>query len=179
MSPELPAVFNSPLAYVLLGIAIVGVVLLQRRLGWEEYRVLHRAKVALAPRVSDRIFIISEKGRPEVDDEFVSNEPTSPKMIFQLLKEDGFSPHLVSSVKRRPASKPRPVGGAQYEYTIAHLVKFHPEEERQTEVYLFAGEDGGTDIYSHNEVWVMDAEDHYEEAEQVDGDPADVVPDSP
>jgi len=177
MSPELPAVFNSPAAYALLGIAIVCAVLLQRRLGWEEYRLLQRAKVALAPRVPDRIFVISEKKRPEVDDEFVSNEPTSPKLIFQLYKEDGFSPHLVSSVKRRPVPRPRPIGGEKYEYTIAHLVKFHPDEERQTEVYLFKGEDGGTDIYSHNEVWVMDAEDHYEEAEQVDGDPAGVVSD--
>ena len=160
----LPAVFDEPLAYALLVVAVYAALRYQATLTWTEYRPLHAAKVRLAP-VADAVWsgVVNEKGGRD-DPEFVGTTDRSVADTFRYLAERGFRPHLVNSVKRRPDGS----------YSAAHLVAIHPDG-RQTEVYLFRA-DSGTDVYAHVETAVTDPRGHIEATEQVDGDARDTLP---
>jgi len=169
MLPDLP-----PAAWAVIGIVVAALVAYQRSLGWQEYQTIHRAKRRLLPFV-DRLgpwFVVSDKGGRD-DAEYVATVSMPARAVYEQLRRDGFSPHLVNSIKRRPHPE---TGDPQY--TAAHLVQFHPDQRRdtQTEVYLFANAGPSTDVYAHHETSVREGEDHLTDTRQVDGDPEGTLP---
>ena len=167
----LPAVFDEPLAYALLVVAVYAALRYQATLTWTEYRPLHAAKVRLAP-VADAVWggVDTEKGGRD-DPEFLGTTDRSVADTFRYLAARGFRPRLVNSVKRRD----KILGIERTQYSAAHLVSIHPDG-RQTEVYLFAMPDGETDVYAHVETAVTDPRGHIKATEQVDGDARDTLP---
>ena len=167
---SLPAVFDQPLAYALLVVAVYAALRYQATLTWTEYRPLHAAKVRLAP-VANAVWsgVVNEKGGRD-DAEFVGTTDRSVPDTFRYLTERGFRPHLVNSVKRRTGPK-----AYAPQYSAAHLVAIH-SDGRQTEAYLFRADDEHTDVYAHVETAVTDPHGHIEATEQVDGDARDTLP---
>jgi hypothetical protein len=165
---SLPAVFDDPVLYAVLVLAIFAVVQYQRTLSWTEYRYLHGLKRRILP-VVDRytsLFVVSRKGGDD-DAEYLCSVDGDVSRTFKRLVDGGGSPHLINALKVRPVA-----GGNQY--SAAHVVFFH-DDGQQTEAYLFHGKHAAeTDVYVHVEPGVVDAKDHLE-GKQRDGDPRGVV----
>jgi len=164
----LPEAFNDPVLFAALTLAVVAVLQYQRTLSWGEYRRIHALKVRLLPYIDNHtnLFVISRKGTPENDAEFLTRHPTSVRETFKILRAGGGSPHLINAIKVRPH-----LDGKQY--SAAHLVWTHSDGS-QTEAFLFDAPPGGTDIYTHTEPSVVNVDDHLS-GEQRDGDPRGVV----
>jgi hypothetical protein len=167
---SLPAVFDAPEPYAALVIVIVAIVMWQRTLSWREYRRLHALKRRVLPLVDRHtgLFVVSRKGGRD-DDEWLCSPLEGVPDIYRQLVDAGFSPHLVNALKVRTI-------GGENQYSAAHLVYFH-DDGMQTEVYLFAAPDGGTDVYAHVESGVHTPKDHLE-GDQKDGDKRNVVRDA-
>jgi len=163
----LPDAFNDPLLFAALTLAVVVVLQYQRTLSWAEYRRIHALKVRFLPYVDryTNLFVISRKGTPEEDAEYLTTVGGSVGDVFKRLVAGGGSPHLINSVKVRPY-------GDGSQYSAAHVV-WTVDGGMQVEAYLFRGEDG-TDVYAHTEPSVVNVDDHLE-GEQEDGDPRGVV----
>jgi len=161
-------ILSTPALLALLALVIRGVLYSQRGLSWYEYRTLHGLKRLLAPRLDDRfgVSLVNPKGYRD-DGEFLYTDIITVSAVAKYLHGRGGSYHLVNSLKRRTT----PDGTVQY--SRAHLVWFHGDGT-QTEVYLFAAVDGGTDVYAHHETAVTDPDGHLTDG-QTDGDPRGVV----
>jgi len=163
----LPDLFNDPVLFAALTVAVVAVLQYQRILSWAEYRRIHALKVRFLP-IIDRytnLFVISRKGTPEEDAEYLTTVSGSVGDVFKRLVAGGGSPHLINSVKVRPH-------GDGSQYSAAHVVWTHDSGD-QTEAYLFRAEHG-VDVYSHFEPSVVNVDAHLS-GEQTDGDPRGVV----
>jgi len=163
----LPDLFNDPVLFAALTVAVVAVLQYQRTLSWAEYRRIHALKVRFLPIIDKHtnLFVISRKGTPEKDAEYLTTVSGSVGGVFKRLVKAGGSPHLINSVKVRPYGN-----GSQY--SAAHVVWTHDSGD-QTEAYLFRA-DSGVDVYSHFEPSVVNVDDHLS-GEQEDGDPRGVV----
>jgi len=164
----LPDAVADPVPLAILTLAIAAVVHYQRGLTWAEYRQIHRAKVRLFPtlaRPSVPVSLVNSKG-DRSDAEYLVTRKQSVSAVWKQLVAEGGSPHLVCSIKRRPPG----------EYSAAHVVWIHADGS-QTESYLFANGDGTTDVYTHYETAVTDADGHLSDP-QTDGDPRGVVRDA-
>jgi len=163
----LPDLFNDPVLFAALTLAVLSVLQYQRTLSWAEYRRIHALKVRLLPIIDKHtnLFVISRKGTPEEDAEYLTTVSGSVGDVFKRLVKAGGSPHLINSVKVRPH-------GDGSQYSAAHVVWTHDSGD-QTEAYLFRGEDGVA-VYSHFEPSVVNVDDHLE-GQQEDGDPRGVV----
>jgi len=169
MAP-VPSVLDNPIAIALVTIAVFALLAYQRTLSWPEYRRLHGLKRVLVPIIDRRtnLFVISSKGTPENDDEYLRTMSMTVRETFELLVDAGGSPHLVNSIKRRPES-------VETRYSAAHVVWTH-DDGSQTEAYLFSSSDG-TQVYAHHEPGVATVDEHLE-GYQTDGDPRGVVTDA-
>jgi len=128
----------------------------QGSLSWYEYRTFHGIKRAVLKRTG----ITHPKGGRN-DDEFLRTIDLSPKTIAQRLRKNGGDLHLLASMKRRPAAHGDPL-------TAAHVVFYH-DDTKQTEAYLFANDDGSSDVYVHVETATTDPDGHLTDT-QIDGD---------
>jgi len=167
----LPDLFNDPLAFAALTVAVVAILQYQRTLSFREYRTIHALKVQVLP-IIDRhtnLFVVSRKGTPEADAEFLARHPMSVCETFGVLRDGGGSPHLINSIKVRPHND-----GTQF--SAAHLVWTH-DDGSQTEAFLFDAPPGGVDVYAHHEPGVTNVDKHLS-GEQTDGDPRGVVRDA-
>jgi len=163
----LPDIFNDPVLFAALTVAVVAVLQYQRTLSWAEYRRIHALKVRFLPIIDKytNLFVISWKNAPAEDAEYITTVNGSVGDVFKRLVAGGGSPHLINSVKVRPYN-----GGSQY--SAAHVVWTHDSGD-QTEAYLFHAENG-VDVYSHFEPSVVNVDKHLS-GEQEDGDPRGVV----
>jgi len=151
----------------LLG-AIVVVLLWQQTLGWRTYSRIHRFKLRVLPWI-DRftpLFVISNKGHPDEDAEYLTTLQQSVQATFEQLNAAGGSPHLINSVKRLPDGT----------YSAGHLLWIHGDNS-QTEAYLFDAGDGHTHVYVHHETSVLNPRGHLT-GPQRDGDVRGVVTDA-
>lgn len=159
---------NSDLA-VLVGLLARLGLLWQRGLSWYEYRTLHGIKRRLAPVVGNGfVLTLASKGGRD-DAEFIQTRDASVREVVSKLRSSGGSLHLFASVKQRPDTHGDPL-------SRAHVVWTYPGVT-QTEAYLFANDDGTTDVYAHRETSVTDAVGHLTD-KQTDGDPGGVVGDA-
>jgi len=126
----LPEVLNDPYILTALAAVITLLVYWQRTLSWSEYRTIHSLKRAVLPFVDAHtsLFVVSRKGFRN-DGEYVTTVNKPLRETFVKLSNDGFSPHLINSIKLRE----HPDHGDQY--SAAHLVKFH-DDKYQSEIYL-------------------------------------------
>jgi len=163
----LPEAFNDPVLFAALTLAVVAVLQYQRTLSWAEYRRIHALKVRFLPYVDryTNLFVISRKGAPTEDAEYLTTVSGSVGDVFKRLVKAGGGPHLINSVKVRPH-------GDGSQYSAAHVVWTHDSGD-QTEAYLFRTEHG-VDVYSHFEPSVVNVDKHLS-GEQEDGDPRGVV----
>jgi cold shock CspA family protein len=140
----------------------------QSDLSWYEYRTLHGFKRILFPALESTapVSLVNDKGGRE-DAEYLTTRKATVTDTVRTLRQGGGSLHLVCSVKRRPATHGDPL-------TRAHVVWHHPDGN-QTEAFVFANDDGSTDVYVHYEPAPTDPVDHLQGDEQVDGDPRGVV----
>jgi len=163
----LPEAFNDPVLFAALTLAVLAVLQYQRTLSWAEYRRIHALKVRFLPYVDryTNLFVISRKGAPEEDAEYLTTVSGSVGDVFKRLVAGGGSPHLINSVKVRPY-------GDGVQYSAAHVV-WTVSGGMQVEAYLFRAEDG-VDVYSHFEPSVVNVDDHLS-GKQEDGDPRGVV----
>jgi len=158
---------------ILLGVLTVLIMLAlnyQRNLSWPEYKTIHSLKRGVLPLIDKYtgVFVVSRKGGRE-DGEYVATVDKSLRATFKQLANDGFSPHVINSIKQRP----HPDDG-QAQYSGAHLIKIH-SDGTQTEIYLF-NMGGKCDLYAHNETAVTDPKGHLVDTNQKDGDTKDVLP---
>lgn len=170
MLPE--PIASDPRLYAAL-VAVLAVLLVaQRFLKWRTYSRLHRLKALVFPIAQRyvRVLLVSSKGYRD-DPEYVATVPDSTRGVWRTLVEAGGSPHLLSSIKRRPL----PDGGTQL--SSAHVVWVH-NDGSQTEAYVFPAADGdGVDVYAHEEKAIVYPQEHLE-GEQTDGDVRGVVTDA-
>ena len=162
------AILSDPRTYGALLVALALALVAQRFLGWRRYAQLHALRRLVFPILHGwkGLFLVSDKGYRS-DAEYLGTYSGSVREAWNRLVDADHSPHLISSVKRRPL----PSGGTQL--SAAHTVWSHSDGS-QTEAYLFVAPDGGTDVYAHHEPGVIDAKDHLS-GEQADGDPRGVV----
>lgn len=132
----------------------------QKSLTWPEYKVAHKFKRAVLPPLDGRFFLVSDKGGRD-DEEYLKTVDAHYKEVVSSLRGAGGSLHLINSLKRRPDTHGDPL-------SVAHLVWTHADG-KQTEIYLFANEDGTTDVYAHVETGVTDPLGHLTDT-QYDGD---------
>jgi len=165
----LPEALTDPVPLAALVLAAAAVLWWQKSLSWREYRAIHRVKLRVLPLL-DRVWphAVHAKGGPD-DPEFLLRVGHRPREVFAALVDAGGSPHIVASVKERPAL------GAGTRRSVAHVVWTH-EDGQQTEAFLFRADPQGrrTDVYAHFEPSVLDPTEHLD-GEQVDGDPRGVV----
>lgn len=164
------AILSDPRTYAALLVALALGLVAQQYLGWQRYTKLHALRRLVFPLLHGwkGVFLVSDKGYRS-DPEYIGTYDGSVRETWGRLVDADHSPHLISSVKRRPL----PSGGTQL--SAAHTVWSHSDGS-QTEAYLFVAPDGGTDVYVHHEPGVMDPEAHLS-GEQTDGDPRGVVRD--
>jgi len=164
---SLPEAFNDPVLFAALTVAVLAVLQYQRTLSWAEYRRIHALKVRFLPYVDryTNLFVISRKGTPAEDAEYLTTVSGSVGDVFKRLVKAGGSPHLINSVKVRPH-------GDGSQYSAAHVVWTHDSGD-QSEAYLFHAENG-VDVYSHFEPSVVNVDKHLS-GEQEDGDPRGIV----
>ena len=140
----------------------------QSELSWYEYRTFHGLRRLLFPRLQTLLpfdrFVSRKGGRN--DAEYLTTHPADVRTTVSRLRRGGGTLHLISSVKRRPADHGDPL-------SRAHLRWAHPGG-RQTEAFVFANDDGTTDVYAHAENSVTDPVAHLTRG-QHDGDPRGVV----
>ena len=163
-------IFNNPELTAILAAVILFVLRYQRGVGWTEYRTIHSLKRGLLPLIDKHtmIFAVSRKGGRD-DGEYISTVDKPLRATFTALRKDGFSPHLINSIKQRPHPN---YDGPQY--SAAHLVKTH-SDGYQSEIYLF-DMGGQTDVYAHVERSVTDPQAHLNDTDQQDGDVRNVLP---
>lgn len=135
----------------------------QRELSWFEYRILHGLKRLLFPEL-DRFapyFVFRKGGRNY--GEYLGHSKASAREVVRELRSEGFSLHLLASLKVRREGQP----------AYAQLVMTH-NNNTQTECYIFRCGDG-TDVYAHLERSAGSIR-HLTDTNQVEGDPRGVVP---
>lgn len=160
----------SPELVIVLAAVIRAAVAWQSELSWYEYRTAHGAKRLLFPSLEailPGIIFVNEKGGRD-DAEYLATVYAPVREVAADLRANGGTLHLLNSVKRRPT-------GHGDTLTRAHVVFLDGDE--QTEAYLFANDDGSTDLYAHAEAAVTDPVAHLT-AYQTDGDPDGVVTDA-
>ena len=131
----------------------------QKSLTWHEYKVIHKLKRAVLPPLDGSFFLVSDKGG-RGDEEYLKTVDAHYKDVVSSLRGAGGSLHLINSLKRRPDTHGDPL-------SVAHLVWTHADG-KQTEIYLFANEDGTTDVYAHVETGATDPLGHLTDT-QYDG----------
>jgi hypothetical protein len=149
-------ILSDPLLTGAVTVAVLALVAWQRTLTYSEYLGAHRIKTIVF-RVLDPIF--RRRGRPLIrwkkynknDAEYVRWTPESPRKVGKIIQSD-FTPHLIATAKYRDI--PRGTQPAHSQYRQLH------DDGAQTELILFAGIDGGTDVYAHVETSVEDVEGH-------------------
>lgn len=159
---------DTPELALALGILLRVALAWQRGVSWYEYRTLHGLRRLVFPALQQHLpiapFVRRKGGRD--DPEFVTTRDAGVRKTVRRLRAGGGTLHLISSLKRRPAEYGDP-------FSRAHLVWTHANG-RQTEAYLFANDDGTTDVYAHVETSVSDPEGHLSDT-QTDGDARNVV----
>jgi len=165
LDSRLPEIAQEPVVLAVLTVLLILAAYYQRTLSYQEYRLAHGLRtvgaIVLDSRVNFRL--LTEKGMPEKDTEYVRSVPMTIRRAFATLRHAGASPHLISGIKYRE----HPERGR--EYAAAHLI--FVEGDKQTEVWLFPAADGdGTDIYAHKETYITDPEGHLSEP-YTPGDP--------
>jgi hypothetical protein len=160
----LPETLNGPVLIAVITLLVAAGVHYQRGLTYREYMGLMRLKRRVFPlldRLSPGGFdsFVHVKGAPQDDTEFYTWTEKSERELWRLCKQNGGSPHLISSVKRR-------VDG---HLSNLHFVWYH-DDGSQTELYYF--EDGA--VYAHNETDTRDVEGHLSDGIEP-GDPKDVL----
>jgi hypothetical protein len=159
----------NPEAAFLLGLVLRAGLAWQSELTWYEYRTLHGLRRMLFPILHKALpfyqrFVSKKRGRD--DAEYIVTLSKSPRGVVSELRAAGGSLHLLSSIKKRPDKYGDP-------WSVAHVVWTH-DDGNQTEAFLFANSDGGTDVYAHYETGVSDPVGHLTD-KQTDGDPRGVV----
>lgn len=158
-------VLSEPLLLGALTVAVIVGAHYQAGLTYREFRFTHVAKcylfAALDPWARAR-------GRPLVrtkgDADYVETVDENARAWASTLWGP-FDPHLIATAKRRRV-------GAGHQWAHSQFVHFH-NDGTQTEVYLFANDDGTTDVYAHVEGAITDPEAHLT-ADQRHGDARDV-----
>lgn len=160
-----------PAVAVALGLLLRAGLAWQRGLSWYEYRTLHGLKRLVFPVLDARLTFVSfVNGKGGHDDaEYLRTVDASVPELVGTLRNAGGTLHLISALKRRPATRGDPL-------TRAHLVWTH-DDGHQTEAYLFANDDGTTDVYAHVETGVTDPLGHLTDT-QTDGDARGIVADA-
>jgi len=160
----LPPELSDPVIIAAIGLIVALAYHYQAGLTYREYTEIQRFK----PRVFAILDVFSpggfrsfvhEKEHPENEDEYYTTTNASPKTVWRRLKQTGFSPHLISSTKRRP-------DGSLSKW---HFVYDHGDGT-QTEVYMWVD---GT-IYAHHETIATDVEGHLSDG-ITPGDPRGVL----
>ena len=154
-----------PELVVVLGLVMRAALAWQSELSWYEYRTLHGLKRLAFPPLARfaPVSLINEKGGTD-DAEYLQTRDESIRAVVSTLRQGGFELHLLCSLKRRPDGT----------LTAAHLIYRHDGGE-QTEAFLFANDDGSTDVYAHHEPDPSRPLAHLGGANQSDGDPEGVV----
>jgi len=146
----IPEQLSSPVAIATIGLVVTLAYHYQQGLTYREYTEIARFK----PRVFAILDVLSpggfrsfvhEKEHPENSPEYMTTTDAGPRTVWTRMLNAGFSPHLVSSTKRRP-------DGSLSKW---HWVQTH-EDGTQTECYLFT--DGS--LYCHHETVATDVEGH-------------------
>jgi hypothetical protein len=137
----------------------------QHELTWPEYRALHAAKRHVFPMLNhvSPVFVHRTGGPQHA--EYLGRTVVSPRHVTRMLRNAGFSLHLLASLKHRYGGQP----------AVAQLVVPHANG-RQTECYLFHSR-GGTAVYAHYERSAGSIR-HVTSRETVAGDPQGVVPEA-
>jgi len=161
---------DNPALVVALAVVMRALLAWQRSLTWPEYRTIHGAKRLLFPVLQRRRPLgfdsfVNRKGGRE-DAEYLTTVETDVRATAQRLRDAGGSLHLLNSIKRRPETHGDPL-------TAAHVVFDHGTD--QTEAFVFANDDGTTEIYSHFEPSPETPLEHLGGDQQADGDPRGVV----
>jgi len=159
---------DNPWSVLLVALVMRAGLAYQRQLTWYEYRTLHGVRRMLFPvlaRVLPYDSFVNPKGGRD-DAEYLDTRPESVRAVAKQLQSHNGSLHLLSSIKRRPAEHGDPL-------TRAHVVWTHADGN-QTEAYLFANDDGTTDVYAHFEASVRRPIEHLTGG-QTDGDARGVV----
>ena len=169
----LPDLFTDPVAMAALVIVLAVIGHVQQGFTWTEYATIHRVKRRLFP-LADRVWprFVHEKGRTE-DAEYVCTVDQRPRSVWKQLVSEGASPHVLSSLKRRPGS-PSAGQTAPPEYSAAH-VRWQHGDGYQSEAYCFRNSNGSTDVYAHYEPAVTRVRAHLDGSNQRDGDVTGVV----
>lgn len=160
----LPESLNQPELIAAVTLIVAAIVHYQRGLTFREYRELMRFKRRVFP-ILDRMqpfnfrSFVHPKGAPEADPEHYATTDADARTVWRRLTDAGGSPHLVSSLKRRP-------NGMLSKW---HFVWTH-EDGTQTEVYVFS--DGA--LYCHHETAVSDVDGHLSDGIEP-GDPRGVL----
>ena len=150
---------ENPELVILVGLLMRAGLAWQRELSWYEYRTLHGLKRMLFPTL-DRVepmgfgLFVTEKGGRN-DGEYIVTASNSVREVVSGLRSEGGSLHLLSSIKRRSSGRGDTLSRAHVVFT---------NDGEQTEVYLFANDDGSTDVYTHKEASVTRPNDHLEGA---------------
>ncbi|AFH22165.1 hypothetical protein OSG_eHP18_00040 [environmental Halophage eHP-18] len=190
MIPDtVPSWAIEPTAWLVLSLVMYGLLRWQRTLTYHEYTAIHRVKrraLPLIDRLSRPIIrgvrrqspalgsvarftiphLIHEKG-DRSDDEYVATLDFDRRAVWRSFVGRGWSPHVLSSVKRRSVD-------AEIQLSALHFVYQH-DDGTQTEVYSFPNPDGSIDLYAHHETSVVDPQGHLTDPQR-DGDPRDVIP---
>jgi len=151
--PEL--VLSEPLLLGALTVLVIVGAHYQRGLTYREFRYAHVAKCYLFAALDDWA---RKRGRPLVrtkgDADYVETVDENARALASTLWGP-FDPHLIATAKRRRA-------GAGYQWTHSQFVYYHGDGT-QTEVYLFANDDGTSDVYAQVEGAITDPEAHLTE----------------
>lgn len=166
----LPESLADPRVMAALSVLLAIALNYQRSLSWTEYRTIHSLKRGVLPLVDkySTLFVVSRKGGRD-DAEYINTVNKPVREAFAELDCDGFSPHVINSLKQRPHPE---YDGPQY--SDAHLVKVH-QDNTQTEIYLF-GMGDKTDVYAHVERSITDPKGHLLNTNQRDGDVKNTLP---
>jgi len=158
---------QNPELLVALGVVLRLARAYQTELTWPEYRAIHRVKRGVLP-LADKAwprFVHDKNGRD--DAEYIETVDASVRETVQSLRAAGGTLHVLNSLKRRPDTHGDP-------YTAAHVV-WYVGDGKQTECYLFANDDGTTDVYAHTETSTDDPLGHLTDR-QINGDKYGVLP---
>jgi len=153
---------NGILVALLTGVMILGYHL-QKGLTYREFMAVHTAKSILFKALDAKA---RAKGRPLVryknyqDDEYVTTVKQSPYTVAQTLQNNGFSPHVIATLKIRRNGNRQQTCHSQWSKQM--------EDEQQVEVYIFPTDNGKTDVYAHEEGSILNPEKHLE-GKQTDG----------
>lgn len=164
---NLYTVLNDPLLVALLTITIVAIHHYVKQMPYREFIFIHRVKCYLFSALdkfarSRKLVIIYEVEVGKDSEQYIETVDASPREVASKIRQNGFSAHIISSIKYRILS-----GFMQFSHS--HWSYQHGDG-RQTEIWFFENADGTTDVYGHVETSIYTPVKHLLQTETVFGD---------